>query len=217
MPKPNDKEIKHVYDNIAESFYNLRQKPITTYVNKLAEKWTSGLLLDVGCGVGISMLPFVKNGFDCIGIDISSMQLKFARQFARKHNVKFRLKIGNVTELPFDDNLFDYVVSAAVIHHLDNKKKRLRALLEMKRVLKNNGELFITVWNYNQSRFLKSKKDVYIPWTYKGIVHQRYYHLFSKEELKKLVEESGLKIVKIFEYDAKNNICVIAKNVINQV
>jgi len=211
MSKPNDKKIKHVYDSIAESFYNLRQKPITNYANKLAKEWTPGLLLDVGCGVGISMLPFVKNGFECIGIDISPIQLKFARKFARKHNVKFRLKVGNVTKLPFDDNVFDYVISTAVIHHLDNKKKRLSALLELKRVLKQNGRLFISVWNYNQTRFLESKKDVYVPWTHKGVVHQRYYHLFSKEELETLVKESRLKIVKIFEYDSKKNICVIAK------
>jgi len=214
MENPSDKDIKEVYDNIAEAFYSRelrREHPIGQHIRKLAKEWKPGLLLDVGCGVGTWMIPFIKNNFECIGIDISPKQLEFAKKFARKHKAELKLKTANMLELPFDDDKFDYVISVAALHHLDSNKKRLKALSEMKRVLKPDGKIFIAVWNKEQKRFFGSKKDVYVPWKHNGKTHERYYHLFSKDELKGIVEKSGIKIEKIFEDVTGKNICIICK------
>ncbi len=204
MPKPNDKKIKDVYNKIAEGFYNLRQQPITPEIRVMSHKWKPGKLLDVGCGIGNSTLPFAKSGFECTGIDISPKMIKLAKKFSKKHGVKINFKVGNVLSVKFEENKFDYVISVAVLHHLDSEKKRLKALKEIKRVLKSNGKIFLTVWNR------ETKKDAYIPWTHKGIKYQRYYHFFDKEELKGFFEKAGFKKIEIFEDKNKKNICVLA-------
>lgn len=215
MSKPSDKDIKQVYDSVAEGFYNMRQRnphPVGQHIRELAREWKPGLLLDVGCGIGTWMMPFIKSGFECIGIDISPKQIEFAKKFDKKHKAEFKLETASMLELPFDDDKFDYVISVAAIHHLDSRKKRLKALSEMKRVLKPEGKVFIAVWNKEQPRFSGSKKDVYVPWKHEGKAYERYYHLFSKDELKELVEKSGIKIEKIFEDNSGKNICITGKN-----
>ncbi len=207
MPKPTDKNIKEVYNKIAEGFYNLRQQPITPEIKKLAEEWEPGKLLDIGCGIGNSTLPFAKAGFDCVGIDISPEMIKLAKKFSEKHKVKISLREGDILSIPFQANRFDYVISIAVLHHLDSEEKRLKALEEIKRVLKKKGKVFLTVWNKETKQ-----KDTYIPWTSKGVKYQRYYHFFDVDELKSLLESSGFKKIKIFLDERKKNICVLASN-----
>src|SRR3989344_1043079 len=125
MPKLNDSQIKEVYNQIAEGFYNLRQHPITTEVAKIAESWKPGKLLEIVCGIGNSLPLFLQKGFDCIGIDISSKMIKNARKFAEKNHVNFNLEVASALNLPFKDRQFDYVISIAVLHHLDSEGKRL--------------------------------------------------------------------------------------------
>ena len=51
-------------------------------------------------------------------------------------------KEGNVLELPFEDNIFDFIFSNGVIHHTIDIEK---ALSELSRILKPNGYLWIFV------------------------------------------------------------------------
>ncbi len=206
MPKPTDKNIMEVYNKIAEGFYNLRQQPITPEIKKLAEEWKPGLLLDVGCGIGNSTLPFAKMGFECFGIDISPEIIRLAKKYSEKHRVEVGFKVGDILSIQFLENKFDYVISVAVFHHLDSEEKRLKALSEMKRVLKKEGKMFITVWFKETKR-----KDKNIPWTSKGVKYQRYYHFFDREELEELFEKAGFRKIKVFEDEKRKNLCVLAE------
>ncbi len=203
MPKPNDKKIKEVYNKIAEGFFNLRQKPITPELEKLAQRWKPGLLLDIGCGIGNSTLPFSKKGFSCIGTDIAQNNLKFAKKYFEKHKAKGSFCVSEMQSLPFESGRFDYVISAAAFHHLDSEEKRLKFLEEIRRVLKHKGKVFISVW-------LKQSEDAYISWTNKGKKYLRYYHFFEKTELNNLFEKSGFKKIQVFEDERGKNICVLA-------
>ncbi|HLD57474.1 MAG TPA: class I SAM-dependent methyltransferase [archaeon] len=205
MPKPNDKNIKEVYNKIAEGFYHLRQQPITPEIKKLAEEWKPGKLLDVGCGIGNSTLPFAKAGFECVGVDISPKMVELAKRYSEKHKAKINFKKGNILDIPLPANRFDYVISIAALHHLDSEEKRLSALEEIKRVLKKKGKVFLTVWNKKTNQ-----RDAYVPWTSKSVKHQRYYHFFNVDELKGLLEKSGFKKVKVFLDGRKKNICALA-------
>ncbi len=208
MPKPTDKNIKEVYNSIAEGFYNLRQHPITPEVTKLSETWKPGKLLDIGCGIGNSILPFSRKGFECTGIDISSKMIGQAGRYRTKNNADFDFQVSSVLNLPFKESSFDYIIAIAVLHHLDSEEKRLKALEETKRILKPKGKIFLTVWNKENP----SKKDAYIPWISKGKKYGRYYHFFEKEELDNLLQKAGFKKIKIFEDEKKKNLCVLVSN-----
>lgn len=205
MPKPTDQKIKSVYNSIAEGFYNLRQQPITPEIIKLSESWKPGKLLEIGCGIGNSLPAFIKNNFDCAGIDLSSRMIKNAKRFAEKNLMEFSLEVASALWLPFKDKQFDYIISIAVLHHLDSEQKRLQALSEMKRVLKPERKILFTVWNKPNAK----KKDTCIEWTRKEKPYKRYYHFFGKKEMVGLLEKAGFTKYKIFEDGKKKNLCVL--------
>ena len=56
------------------------------------------------------------------------------------------LLVGDVENMPYADNTFDFVYSYGVIHHTPNMEK---AIEEIYRVLKPGGECWIAVYNKN--------------------------------------------------------------------
>jgi ubiquinone/menaquinone biosynthesis C-methylase UbiE len=101
---------------------------------------------------------------------------------------------ANMIDLPFDDNHFDYILCIAVYHHLDTHVKRRKALQEMKRVCKPNGQIFLQVWALEQLEQLEQpeqpeqsrrkfiKGDNIVPWKKRDgtLCGERYYHVYEK-------------------------------------
>ena len=100
--------------------------------------------------------------------------------------------------LPYPDETFDWAISVAAYHHIKGEEERLKALHELRRVLKPGGEAFVTVWNRWQPRFWFRGKEVAVPWRMKGKTLYRYYHLFAYHELEKLAKEAGFEILKSY-------------------
>lgn len=99
-------------------------------------------LLDLGCGDGTRLSILVKKGKnEGIGIDSND----FAIQKGRKGHPKLKLIKGNIEELLFEDEEFDFVYSAFVLEHLENPEKVLREAI---RVLAKKGTLFLSAPNY---------------------------------------------------------------------
>ena len=94
-------------------------------------------VLDVGCGTGLIVYLCNKIGANAIGIDYSLNGTKIANSLNRGLIVR-----ANATSLPFSDCIFDTVVMLDFLEHLDENDS-LYALKEARRVLKNDGVLFI--------------------------------------------------------------------------
>ena len=183
-----------VWGAIAPSWSNFRQKP-QDEVLTLAQTWKQGKILDIGCGNCRNLLPFAEKTFECYGIDFSKEMLEQAIIFTKKKNFKVNLKKASMDKLPFKDECFDYCICLASLHHLDSNNKRKKALSEMHRVLKKDGHVLLMVWNKLQFKFLLAKKDSFIPWNLKGKPYERHYHLFTANELQKLVKEEKFLIL----------------------
>ena len=178
---------KKVWNRIAESWSNFRQKP-EKKTFELSEKWKPGKILDVGCGNCRNLLPFYEKRFDCYGIDFSENMIREAKKYISKKNMKVNLKIGDITKLPFKDKCFDNIISFAVLHHLKNPEDGIR---EIRRILKANGKAYISIWNKLQLKFLFRKKETYISWG----KEKRYYHFISFWEMKNLLKRYNFKIL----------------------
>jgi len=186
---------RDVFDQIAPGWYNFRHYTIfRKELASLANRWQKGKLLNLGCGHGADFIPF-KDSFELYGIDFSKGMADMAAKYARKHNFRVSVIMADVTELPYPDESFNWAISVATYHHIDNDQSRLKAFKELYRVLKKDGEAFVTVWNRHQFRFLLSKRDVMLPWHTKGKILYRYYHLFSYKEIEKLAKKSGFEIL----------------------
>ena len=63
-------------------------------------------LLDIGCGTGARMLPFIEKGIDVTGIDPSPYMIDLGKE-KLKNKMEFYRGFGE--SLPFEDNAFNYV------------------------------------------------------------------------------------------------------------
>jgi ubiquinone/menaquinone biosynthesis C-methylase UbiE len=101
-------------------------------------------VLDLGCGTGTLTLLVKKSQplAEVTGIDIDPNILSIAKAKAAQANINVKFELGTAFNLPYSDYTFDRVVSSLVFHHLTRENK-LRALKEVLRVLKMNGEFHI--------------------------------------------------------------------------
>lgn len=101
-------------------------------------------ILDAGCGTGDNTVFLAEvlrdTGVEVVGFDLSSASLDITRKrLAARGLDKTRLVQGRIEDLPsMDLGLFDYVISAGVLHHLPSPEAGLAAVT---RVLKPHGVL----------------------------------------------------------------------------
>jgi tRNA (uracil-5-)-methyltransferase TRM9 len=185
-----------VFDQMAPGWYSFRHHSIfRAELEGLAETWTQGRLLNIGCGHGADFLPF-REKFELTGMDFSSEMIKLARRYSHKFEFPVNLQVADARYLPFASKSFDYVIAVATYHHLKGRADQLAALVELKRVLKPGGQAFLTVWNRSQPRFWFKRGEVGMPWKAKGQIVQRYYYLFTYGSFENLVKNAGFQIIK---------------------
>lgn len=125
-----------------------------------------GKVLDAGCGSGkwISLLETLSEEY--IGIDLSEEQIKEARKKINKSNSI--LQIGDLENLNFPDNSFDFVISSWALGTITLKEKREKVVQELKRVLKPNGTIYLiendSVGEFEQLRGHIKRTEDYNNW-----------------------------------------------------
>ena len=205
-------QTQETYEKIGKEFAQTR-----SYVGeevKIFDKYaTNGLkVMDLGCGNGRIYPYFEKLNADYIGVDQSETLLKIAKE---KYPKAILIK-GDMMEIPAENGSIDLLVCLRSFHHLPNAKNRKQCLIEIKRVLKKDGKVIVTVWNLwelkNILYFLKSIfqngfKHLMIPWGKDAI---RYYYAFTLKEFKKTVSKEGFKILESKKFG--HDYLIIAKN-----
>jgi ubiquinone/menaquinone biosynthesis C-methylase UbiE len=175
--------VHSVYDTIAKHFDETRYslwRGVRGYLNSIS---SGSQVLDVGCGNG-KYLSYRK---DCMmhGCDPCEELIRIAREKHQSAN----LIVANGLALPYETNSMDAVFSVAVFHHLASVETRMQFIKEFLRVWNRNERAFLSVWAYEAIRpswkKLETEGDYIVPWHNKddNKVYERYYHVFSKEEL----------------------------------
>ncbi len=102
------------------------------------------IILDVGCGSNANAsYSFLSLGAKHVyAVDIGEEWMDCAKEKLKEFEGKFTLKSENVLNLKLDDDLFDFVHCAGVLHHTKDPKK---GFLELARVTKKGGMTFITI------------------------------------------------------------------------
>jgi ubiquinone/menaquinone biosynthesis C-methylase UbiE len=130
--------------------------------------------LDIGVGgSGYTVIEAARRGCMSIGVDISSEGVRKAKSFASSElgrDANFDFVVGSIDRLPFKDESFAKVSTIAVLEHVPDDN---RAILEMARVSKPHGEVFVTVPNA-YSRILPIFWLPYYVWD-KRVGHLRHY------------------------------------------
>ena len=120
-------------------------------------------VLDLGCGLGRHAILFAKNGFNVTACDLSEYGVNHLNEWADKENLKIETVVCDMLELPFNENSFDAIFSYHTISHTDTMGVK-KVINELKRVLKSNGELFLTLcsketWSFKDAGYQKIDKN----------------------------------------------------------
>ena len=101
-------------------------------------------VLEIGCGTGnlLTALGRRRPELATVGIDPDPAALRRARRKAARRRLPIRYDRAFAGALPAADDSFDRVLSSFMLHHLDDDE-RMRALREIRRVLRPGGELHV--------------------------------------------------------------------------
>ena len=107
---------------------------------ELIDRVAGKTLLDVGCGDGELAFEMVRRGGIVTGLDADRAMIAATRRRAELTPTPIQLIEGQVENLPFEEGTFDCVVAVTVLCFVRDAK---RAIAEMARVLKPDGQLVI--------------------------------------------------------------------------
>jgi len=150
-------------------------------------------VVDLGSGAGNDVFvarKLVGDTGKVIGIDMTQAMVSKAKENSKKlgyDNVEFRL--GDIENLPVNDNIADVVISNCVMNLVPDKEK---AFSEVYRILNNNGKFSISdiVILGELAEGLKKSAELYVGCVAGAIDKQVYINT---------IKNAGFKVVKIVE------------------
>ncbi|MFJ6016468.1 class I SAM-dependent methyltransferase [Streptomyces sp. NPDC092952] len=113
-------------------------------------------VLDCSCGIGTQAIGLARAGHQVIGSDLSPIAAARAATEAAVRGNRLPVAVADMRQLPFSDSSFDVVLCAdnSLTHLLSGQDLRT-ALVGMRRVLRDEGLLVITVRAYADPRRTK--------------------------------------------------------------
>ena len=121
-------------------------------IMELAAGWTGAgeveLVVDLGCGTGLSTRPWATRSRSVIGIDPSEDMLAAARAATSGNNITYELGTGQSSGL--GDTCADIITCSSAAHWMEPKP----TVEEITRVLKRNG--ILVVYGHYYPVFLQS-------------------------------------------------------------
>ncbi|MFQ5786828.1 MAG: class I SAM-dependent methyltransferase [Thermodesulfobacteriota bacterium] len=100
-------------------------------------------VLDIGCGFGNNLLPFLSMGCQCFGIEVTQEMASQTQRILEERGYVVDIKCGKNTSIPFGDHHFDLILSINVIHYESTYEDIKAALQEYSRILKKGGRILI--------------------------------------------------------------------------
>jgi ubiquinone/menaquinone biosynthesis C-methylase UbiE len=164
----------------------------------------SGLVLDAGTGTGrIPVLMCqMRPQWQIIAIDLAKNMLEIASQHVEQAGLQEQicLELVDAKYLPYENEIFDLVISNSLVHHLPDPLPFLR---ELQRVTKPNGGIFIRdlfrpVDEVTMNALVESIGDKYNAHQ-KKLFRDSLYAAFTINEVEQLISTAGLVGVKVYQ------------------
>lgn len=174
-------------------------------------------VLDVGCGDGSTIQTILPITSNVSGIDNDIKAVEDAR--LRLSSIPTaNILLADALALPFESKVFDAVTHMMTLVNFEDKKAK--ALEEMSRVLKDEGKIIISVYSEDALQIrLDMYKQIGVP--IEGIegtkvifnesVGANESEQFSKEDIRALVDEAGLRIFNCIKVADIAYICELRK------
>ena len=152
-------------------------------------------MIDIGCGNGVN-LPIAKLFPE---IEYYAIDYALKTLHAAHHDyLKINFQCNDAFQTSFKDKSFDFAIMQSLIMIYEKEEDHLGLLKEVSRILADEGILALVVWNESPglkhsiklSRFFGKLFGQKIPQDFNGM-------LFSKNDIKKIVSKSDMKIEEV--------------------
>ena len=115
-------------------------------------------IIDVGAGVGRHSLLFAKNGYQVTSFDSSESGLQIINERASAESLSLHTVCGDMRRMPFQDCEFDAALAFHSIYHA-SQEELPKIICELYRIVKTDGEVFVTMLSKDDEYFSANKKD----------------------------------------------------------
>jgi ubiquinone/menaquinone biosynthesis C-methylase UbiE len=184
-------EERKFWDSFAEKYDGFIHKRASKSYDKLFKKLRIDTqncndLLEIATGTGLISIELSNQISNITAIDIAPKMIEIAKSKAKNHNItNINFQVGDSCNLDLESEYFDVVIASNVLHLLFAPEE---AFQEMKRVLKNNGEIIIPTYCHGENiKTLMISRLM-------GLFGFRARNRWSIKSFKSFVEKNGFKI-----------------------
>lgn len=149
-------------------------------------------VLDAGCGTGIPLQRYLRQGLRVTALDSSPASLDLIRKkFA---SGQIHLSVGDITDLPFANATFDRTLCANTLQHVDTAESRAKVVAELARCTKAGGRVVLSAHQWSRSKQRAGWKKTGVPG---GTGQPSFIYRFEVDEFRSLLQQS-LAAVQVF-------------------
>ena len=162
------RHIERVYDRDAPRFNThlwLLERMLISRLRRRLLSTARGRVLEVGVGTGLN-LPYYPAVCTVTAVDISEGMLAQARKAALRLGISVTFMRMDAEALLFADESFDTVVATLTLCTVPNP---LRALQEMRRVVRSDGRVLLLEHTVSANPVLKVLQKLFTPLTVRRV------------------------------------------------
>lgn len=177
----NFRQPRGIAGRLIAGMMNIGHGPMTRQVLDSLGMKQGDAALDIGCGGGAAIAEMAARGAIVYGIDHSPVSVRAALRKNRANVDKgvVHIRTANVDNLPFAENMFDWVTAFETIYFWNNIEDNFSGIL---RVLKPGGRFVIALEAY-----LENGKKIHSP----AILDSLNLRLYSAETLRDMAGAAG--------------------------
>lgn len=213
----NEKELIEYYNKFNEDKRLTRRHGkvefIVTlkYIHDYLNKMNNPKIIDIGAGTGKYSIELSNQGYDVTAIELVKHNLSYIKKYD-----KIKSYQGNAIDLSrFKDETFDLTLLFGPMYHLIDKKDKIKALNEAKRITKKDGIIMVAyimndycilTHGFKDNNILNAIENKMIDDNFKCIKwDNNLYSVYRIEDIDKLNEKVNLNRIKIITPDGPAN------------
>jgi len=141
-------------------------------------------ILDIGCGAGRTTIGLYKLGYHLIeGLDLSEAMIAQARRISKELKYDITFSVGDAACLDYDDETFEVALfSFNGIMQIPGRENRIKALKEIKRILKPEGYFLFTTHDRDDKEYISLWKEEKRKWALH--IQDKSLHEFGDKVIK---------------------------------
>ncbi len=191
-PIPKMDSISDIYEDYlptAKYLKKLKKKILTSRYKifrlKKYQKNAGKKFLDVGCNIGATVRAAQLSGYNASGIDLDSTAVNHATELFED----CEFTACSTFELVKAERKFDFIYCSEVIEHIPDVHTFVQSLADL---METNAILYLTTPDAGHSRVPENILD------WKEVKPPEHLVFFNKSNIRILLQEHGIEIIKIF-------------------